>query len=211
MNLVYGTTVASLLVQVLVAGFTAVGFFVDTAESVKEDLNTILTLELVSQLIEFLWYVSIVLVFKDILTWTRYIDWVISTPFMLVSTSLFFQHRKNEELWNVLDTFTFYAMLTFNWCMLGFGYLFERYRRDKVNLLFLGSVSLVGSFVCLASFVPDNDIMSISLFWTIYVVWSLYGVAVLFEYETKNIAYNLLDIVSKNFYGFFLTVYMLTR
>ena len=35
-------------------------------------------------------------------------------------------------------------------------------------------------------------------------VWSLYGVAALMPADIKNISYNLLDIVAKNFYGLYL-------
>ena len=35
-------------------------------------------------------------------------------------------------------------------------------------------------------------------------VWGLYGVAAMTDLKTKNISYNILDIVSKNFYGLFI-------
>lgn len=211
MSLVYRSTVASLIVQLVVAGFTVVGFFVDASEDVKRDINIILSLELGSQVVEFVWYLVVVIRYREILTWTRYIDWVVSTPLMLTSTVLFFQHRKGEaDLWGgVVDSLSFYAMLVFNWCMLGFGFLFERFGANKMLMIFAGSVALVGSFTCTATFLPENDVLSTVLFWVTYFVWSLYGVAALAETSTKNIAYNALDIVSKNFYGCFLTIYLL--
>jgi len=39
--------------------------------------------------------------------------------------------------------------------------------------------------------------------------WSLYGVAAVFPNIAKNSMYNLLDIVSKNFYSVFLTQYIM--
>ena len=42
-----------------------------------------------------------------------------------------------------------------------------------------------------------------------FIVWGLYGVAAVFNPVKKNIAYNLLDVVSKNFYGVIVTVYLL--
>ena len=35
-------------------------------------------------------------------------------------------------------------------------------------------------------------------------VWALYGVAAFMSYRVKNIAYNILDLFSKNFFGIFL-------
>ena len=54
------------------------------------------------------------------------------------------------------------------------------------------------------------DSVSTSLFAIMYAVWGLYGVAAAFPDDQKNIAYNGLDIVSKNFYGVFLFAYSLT-
>ena len=35
-------------------------------------------------------------------------------------------------------------------------------------------------------------------------IWSLYGVAALLPVLAKNISYNVLDIIAKNFYGLFI-------
>ena len=43
-----------------------------------------------------------------------------------------------------------------------------------------------------------------------YIVWGLYGIAATQDDVTKNVAYNALDVVSKN-YGVFLFVYLLAR
>jgi hypothetical protein len=68
---------------------------------------------------------------------------------------------------------------------------------------------LVASFTVMASFL-QNDGLSIGLFVAMFIVWALYGVAAVFPYKEKNVAYNVLDIVSKNFYGVFLTIYSFT-
>ena len=47
------------------------------------------------------------------------------------------------------------------------------------------------------------------LFKFLVVVWGLYGIAAMTDIKSKNIAYNLLDIVSKNFYGLFIYYYIL--
>ena len=42
------------------------------------------------------------------------------------------------------------------------------------------------------------------LFKFLVVIWGLYGVAAMTDLKTKNISYNILDIISKNFYGLYI-------
>ena len=48
----------------------------------------------------------------------------------------------------------------------------------------------------------------LKLFSFLVSVWSLYGVAALMPIVPKNTMYNMLDIVSKNFYGLFIYYYI---
>ena len=98
MSLVYRSAVASLLVQLLVTAITSAGFAVPLPEKDAPDLRLIFALELGSQVIEFLYYLIVVCRYRSIATWTRYLDWVLSTPIMLLSTALFFRHRAGAEL-----------------------------------------------------------------------------------------------------------------
>ena len=45
--------------------------------------------------------------------------------------------------------------------------------------------------------------LGIKLFIFLIIIWSLYGVAAYMNIKVKNLMYNCLDIVSKNFYGLF--------
>ena len=42
------------------------------------------------------------------------------------------------------------------------------------------------------------------LFNVLLSLWSLYGIAALLPVKPKNISYNMLDIIAKNFYGLFI-------
>ena len=42
------------------------------------------------------------------------------------------------------------------------------------------------------------------IFFLMASIWSIYGIAALFNFKIKNAFYNILDIFSKNFYGLFL-------
>ena len=56
--------------------------------------------------------------------------------------------------------------------------------------VFVGSLCLVASFTLLGTYVDDSDPFSVAFYWSMYVVWGLYGVAFLFPYLYKNISYN---------------------
>ena len=211
-TLVYRSAVASLAVQVIVGTVTLAGLFVPLSKQEKEeDLRLIFGLELGSQLIEFVYYLLVVCRFRTILTWTRYLDWVISTPIMLVSTALFFRHRRGQSaagVWN--ENGALWAALGLNWLMLAFGFTLEVSRAlPPVLSLALGGAAFVGSFTSLARCVDGDDAVSVGLFGAMYVVWALYGVAAALNDVPKNVAYNALDVVSKNFYGVFLFAYAL--
>lgn len=209
MSIVYRSAVASLLVQVAVGAVTLAGLFVPQD---SDDLRLIFGLELGSQLVEFVYYVVVVCRFRTILTWTRYLDWVVSTPVMLVSTALFFRHRSGASAARAWDDGALAAALVLNWIMLACGFAVEVTRAVPTIVgLALGGGAFVGSFTFLATFVDGTDAVSTTLFATMYVVWALYGVAAALDDVPKNVAYNALDVVSKNFYGLFLFAYAVAR
>ena len=217
MSLVKRTAQLSLAVQLLAGVATLTSFFVSAPQNYEytDDLYTILGIETASQVVEFLYYFIAVVCFGgNISTWTRYIDWYISTPVMLVSTAMFFEHRKQSRILDVVDVRIspdMYIVLALNALMLSFGLVMELDVIPRVTGLALGGFSFVGSYTFLAMFVDAGDAMSLWLFYIIYGVWGLYGVAAAMPYVSKNVMYNLLDIVSKNFYGLFLFVYLMTR
>ena len=53
------------------------------------------------------------------------------------------------------------------------------------------------------NYVGNVDINK-KIFMFLTIVWGLYGVAAMFPVIIKNLSYNMLDIISKNFYGLFL-------
>lgn len=206
-SLVYRTTVLSLAAQLLLGAVASIGFFLPIPEAYRSDLQLILAVELGSQVVELLWYTVVVCRYKTITTWTRYIDWVVSTPIMLISTIFFFRHRSGDALVTVFEEPVVYILLGLNWLMLLFGFLAEWERMSRILALTLGGGAFVGTFTLLATFVKNVDSTSLSVFGTMYVVWGLYGVAAALPNTPKNVFYNGLDIVSKNFYGLFLTAY----
>ena len=208
-TIVYRSAIASLATQVLIGLVTSVGFFVTIPADVRDDMHVILWLEVGSRAVEFAWYAVVVCRYRTITTWTRYVDWVVSTPIMLLSTAFFFRHRTQSSLVAIFDAPPAYLMLAANWVMLGFGLAVELHSIPRFYGLAFGGLAFVGAFTSLATYI-DDDALSIGLFTVVYFVWGLYGVAAGFGDVAKNVAYNVLDVFSKNFYGLFLTVYILT-
>lgn len=162
----------------------------------------------------------------------RYIDWALTTPLMLITTMLYFifvtRHKKrdnsdrvrdcdnchddvnsvnNENNNNVIDVMkqekdNIIKMVLSNGGMLAIGYLQEIGKVSLFTSNILGFGFLIYAFYILYSYV-NNPTTSL-LFWVMFTVWSLYGVASNFNYTIKNASYNILDVISKNFYGIFL-------
>jgi hypothetical protein len=197
------TAQLSLAAQVVVGLVTAGAFAVPRK---PDDLDPILALELSSQVVEFAYYAAVVGWFGAALpTWTRYLDWAVSTPIMLLSTALFLRHRGGAPSGGALA-----ACLLCNWAMLACGFAVERGRADRLLGLAFGGAAFVLSFTALSLLLDAADGLSLGLFWAMYVVWGLYGVAAgALDEVRKNVAYNALDVVSKNFYGLFLFAYVL--
>jgi bacteriorhodopsin len=214
MNIVRTSAIASLVAQLLIGAVTSVGFFVDvTNAQYREDLHTILAFEVSSQIIEFLWYAFVIVRSQTITARFRYVDWVLSTPVMLISLAMFFRHRDStspsSSVLSIFESYEIYACLAVNWIMLAFGFAMESAWIPDVAGLIGGGLFLVGSFTFLAVLTPI-DTMSHVLFWVTFSVWGLYGVAAAFNDVTKNVMYNTIDVVSKNCFGLFLFVYALT-
>ena len=210
--IVLQTARCSVVSQVLFTLLTATTIALPQQEN-KTALVPIAVLETVSQVIEFTYYVVVLCYLKKITTWTRYIDWFLSTPLMLVSTMAFllFLQDNTNTLGTLVESeylFYFLSVLGFNWLMLTFGLLVELDATTRPNtFLFLGTVSFIASFVSLLNGFVGQNVLGAGLVLFMYIVWGMYGIAATFDTVRKNVAYNLLDIVSKNFYGVFLFVY----
>lgn len=94
-----------------------------------------------------------------------------------------------------------------NWGMLLFGYLQEIGYVSIYTSTLVGFGLLFYTFYILYQYV--NTSVSYYVFLFMFLVWSLYGVAALFQNKTKNTLYNILDIFSKNVFGVFVSYIMI--
>lgn len=201
--------------QIALTLVTAAAVFVPLPQESRA-ITEIASIETIAQVVEFVFYAVSLYYFRGVYTWTRYIDWFLSTPVMLISTIAFLLYLKDSsnrliDVFNDANIGTTLGVLGFNWLMLIFGLIAELDATARKNtMLIFGTGSFICSFVILALFVRGTGLVGISLYTFIYIVWGLYGVAATQPIVGKNVFYNLLDIASKNFYGAFIFVYALT-
>ena len=211
--LVKRTTEVSILVQVATGIYSALGLTIKLDES-DQILQKIMGLELIVQIIELGFYVFFVTYFNlETLASSRYSDWIISTPTMLftMATYFFYEEQKEKNIiensllefalkkkWILLEIFFF------NFCMLAFGYLGETKVIDRYTAFTLGSACFARSFYILYTEFAEKSIIGKQLFSLLCVIWGLYGISFLTPIIQKNISYNILDIVAKNFFGLYL-------
>jgi bacteriorhodopsin len=135
----------------------------------------------------------------------RYIDWSITTPFMLIVLSLVVGgHNKIA-----LHFPTMILIVALNYFMLYAGYLGEVGSLSKLTAMFLGYIGFVLMFwVIYKTFVqPIYSLANYVMFALYLVVWGLYGLVYLLPEEYKNITMNILDLIAKCFIGLGLWAY----
>lgn len=210
---VTNTIYFSFFAQIVTTLIASQGLIVnlDERDSILKD---ILKMELFVQAIETSFYVWVILALKNynVLTKRRYIDWVITTPTMLISTIIFMRYIEYKEKDKPILTFyetilqekdNIIKVVVYNFLMLVFGYLGESNQLNKQFSVGIGFVFFYLSFNTIYGYAKETE-TGMNLFKFLVSVWSLYGVSALLNHIPKNICYNLLDIVSKNFYGLYI-------
>jgi hypothetical protein len=179
-------------------------------------LREVLGLEMVVQVIEFIFYLGFISVLNlNDLTQKRYYDWGLSTPIMLFTISLYFfyvnfvEGQETTKPVNLKDfaknNFTQIAgFIILNFLMLLFGFLAEVGFMDRGLAFILGTGALCGSFGIIYRNYAKFSEKTRRIFWIMFGLWSMYGIAFLYPPVIKNLGYTILDIFAKNFFGLFL-------
>ena len=213
----------SLILQIITGLIPLQGLFIKLEEK-DAILSDILTLETTVQFIELLFYVWIAFSVMNIkkMAARRYIDWVITTPTMLLSTVMFMKYQERKERGELeskpLKTMEFIKenkdqilkLFGFNFLMLAFGYLGEVNTISKYIAIPIGFGFFYKAFELIYNNYAATTTIGKQLFTFLVSVWSLYGVAAIMSPNVKNVSYNLLDIVAKNFYGLYI-YYQITQ
>jgi bacteriorhodopsin len=138
-------------------------------------------------------------------TETRYIDWSITTPLMLLTLCLVL----GNEIGVAVRIPTYLIVVALNYTMLYMGYLGEMgsLTRQTADILgFLAFFAMFG-FIFKTFVLPKYSLSNYVLFGIYFCVWSLYGVVYMLSEEYKNISLNILDFIAKCFVGLGLWAY----
>lgn len=139
------------------------------------------------------------------ITQTRYIDWSITTPMMLLTLCLVLGLNSKTKI----KFSTIIMIILLNYSMLYIGFLGETKVYNKWNAMILGFIAFFIMFsIIFYSYVKPKYVFDNYILFMIYlVVWSIYGIAYMFREEYKNIIMNVLDCIAKCIIGLGLWVY----
>lgn len=217
-NLVLWTVYFSIFMQFATSIVQVNGLFIKLPEE-HSILKDILMMETIVQVIEASFYLWLVFNFRNIqkMASKRYYDWVITTPLMLLATIIYMKYLELNENQKdpqgtiikfkdfISDNAVNITKITVsNFLMLLLGYLGEIDVMSIVNSVIVGTLFFIYTFYVIWDEYAKYSKEGSMLFYFLFVVWGLYAVAALMKAKYKNISYNLLDIVSKNFYGLYI-------
>jgi len=217
------TVYASLVVQILTGLLDIYIYYLPVAQDLAI-LKTLLGVEIAVQVVEGTFYGWFASSFADVenITPSRYYDWVLTTPSMLITLCIYLDFLKMHEssptdnerkskksYFPFLEAIyknksTIIPILLLNWMMLYVGYLGETNVLPNVWSVCIGFVPFVLYFAMIYHYFAKYTMTGQILFWTFAIIWALYGIAALMSYYVKNIMYNVLDLFAKNFFGLFL-------
>jgi bacteriorhodopsin len=215
----YFTLNISIIVQIITGIIGLLSLFVGVPETLKI-ISQLLFLETFVQIVEGVFYAWLVYNFNSIqnVTPKRYIDWIITTPTMLITLIVYLIYLKDKtdkhlDLYTVVsDNFDkILKVVLLNWLMLFFGYLGEEKIMPTLLGVTLGFIPfLIYYYIIFENYVSFHN-YGWNLFLYFFFFWSLYGVVAVMPYYAKNTFYNILDLFSKNFFGLFLSYIIISN
>lgn len=241
------TFAASIIAQVVTLILSIVALTQATFPENDDPWNAllfVLLLETIVQGIELVWYVVVVVQYAStkrasrenvVDVSARYLDWIFTTPTMLVSIFFLLQYLHNDctTTTDVANSRDFWprilVVVLFNAAMLFLGYATESaWGRSQFPQLQTGWVPKIAGYAFFAAaMVPlwvlafeQRSNTGVALVVITTIVWLVYGVIWNLNFQEagdsalvrdlkdlyKNNGYNLLDIVSKNVTGFIVAV-----
>lgn len=136
---------------------------------------------------------------------TRYVDWSITTPLMLLALCVVLSNNSNT----VIRLPVFLAIAALNYLMLFIGFLGEFNFLPMVSATLLGFIPfLIMFYVIYINFVAPKYNFANSVLYGIYaIIWGLYGLVYMMDSYAKNISFNILDSIAKCLIGNALFIY----
>lgn len=136
---------------------------------------------------------------------TRYVDWSISTPLMLLALCVVLSNNSNT----VIHLPKMLTIILLNYVMLFIGFLGEFNVLTNLTATLLGFIPFLLMFYLIyVTFVAPKYNLANSVLFGVYAgVWSLYGILFMAEDSVKNIGFNILDCIAKCLIGNSLFIY----
>jgi bacteriorhodopsin len=141
---------------------------------------------------------------KDI-TMTRYIDWSMTTPLMLLVLCLVL----SQNIGRIIHLKTILSVVLLNYIMLYFGYLGENDMLERSFANLGGFAAFFAMFyIVFKEFVsPKYNFSNYIIFGIFSGIWVFYGLVYLLSENYKNIGMNVLDCLAKCCFGLGLWAY----
>lgn len=219
-DLIYTTGIASFIIQIITTIIDTYALAIPTPPAFY-DIKTLLWIEYIVNLIEGIFYIWMIRNFSVVknITKFRYYDWIITTPTMLFTYSMYIliikkiEENKKHTLFESINNekYTLLAIILLNWLMLFFGYMGELGKMSAQVSTFLGFIPFIIMFYIIYEKYAKHTEVGINTFIYFVSVWGLYGVAALMNYKVKNVMYNILDLFAKNFFALFLAYILIYK
>ena len=206
--MLYESAYFSLIVQFITGIINFYGLTIDIPKE-KNIFKDLLSVEITVQVIEFIFYLWMISNFNIIknITPFRYMDWLLTTPLMLITLIAYLDESKNNLLEFIKkNKKIILQIVVLNVTMLSLGLLGElEYFNYNLGIL-LGFLPFIYYFKIIKDTYLTKKVSKdkIKLYWIFFILWALYGVVAFLPYEQKNTSYNILDLFSKNLFGVFL-------
>lgn len=209
------STYLSIIIQVITGIINLWGLHLNVDDN-KKIFKDLLNIELFIQNIElvfYIWMANNLSIIQNITPY-RYLDWIITTPTMLITLMAFLDKDKNSNLYNYIQKNKYFIIkiIVLNLIMLLFGLAGELKYLDYDSAIILGFLPFIYYFKLIHDkyIIEKTSSENLNTYWFYFIIWSLYGIAAFLSYEYKNSSYNILDLFSKNFFSIFL-VYLLWK
>jgi len=222
--MIFETGLFSIFIQMVVNVIEGWGLSLKVKPE-DEIFRDLLKVEFVVEIIELVFYIILIIFFREltgVITPFRYIDWGFTTPLLLVSLMAYMRSGPESESGSgrLIDFVqnnvgSIVLVWTLNFAMLLSGLIGELGLLSATVTTAVGFVPFAGYFGYIyENFVPavedDTDYKRTLFFWFLGF-WTLYGLFALLNYTTKNVSYNFLDLLAKNFFGVFLSLVIWQR
>jgi hypothetical protein len=219
-KIIYTTGVASFIIQIITTIIDTIALSIPTPSSLI-DIKMLLWIEYIVNFIEGIFYFWMITNFSAVknITLFRYYDWVITTPTMLFTYSMYLlvtkklEENKEHNIFDLINNekYTLLIIILLNWLMLFFGYIGELGKMNINAATFFGFIPFIIMFYMIYENYAKYTTIGQQTFAYFVTVWALYGVASLMSYEIKNVMYNILDLFAKNFFALYLAYILLYR